>query len=46
MRAVGVPEWIAVIVQALYNGAKSKVRVNSSYSDEFEVKVGVYQVRS
>ena len=24
-------------------GAKSKVRVNGSYSDEFEVKVGVHQ---
>ena len=45
MPAVGVPEWVAVVVQALYNGAKSKVKVNSSYSDEFEVKIGVYQVR-
>ena len=25
------------------NGAKSKERVNGSYSDEFEVKVGVHQ---
>ena len=39
---VGVPEQI-VIVQAMCNGAKSKVRVNGSYSDEFEVKVGVHQ---
>ena len=36
MLVVGVPEWI-VIVQAMYNGAKSKVRKNGSYSDEFEV---------
>ena len=43
MRVVGVPEWIVVIVQAMYNTAKSKVRVNGSYSDEFEVKVGVHQ---
>ena len=42
MRVVGVPEWI-VIVQAMNKGAKSKVRVNCSYSDEFEVKVGVHQ---
>ena len=27
----------------LYNGAKSKVRVIGSYSDEFDVKVGVNQ---
>ena len=27
----------------MYNGAKSKVRVNGSYSDEFEVNVGVHQ---
>ena len=43
MPVVGVPEWIVVIVQAMYNGAKSKVRVNGSYSNEFEVKVGVHQ---
>ena len=43
MSVVGVPEWIVVIVQAMYSGAKSKVRVNGSYSDEFEVKVGVHQ---
>ena len=27
----------------MYYGAKSKVRVNGSYSDEFEDKVGVHQ---
>ena len=43
MRVLGVPEWIVVIVQAMYNDAKSKVRVNGSYSDEFEIKVGVHQ---
>ena len=42
MHVVGVPEWI-VIVQSVYNGAKDKVRVNGSYSDEFEVKVGLHQ---
>ena len=30
-------------VQAMYSGAKSKVRVNGSCSGEFEVKVGVHQ---
>ena len=43
MHVACVPEWIVVIVQAMSNGAKSKVRVNGSYSDEFEVKVGVHQ---
>ena len=43
MRFVDVPEWIVVIDQAIYNGAKSKARVDGSYSDEFEVKVGVHQ---
>ena len=43
MCVVGVPEWIAVIVQPIYNDAKSKVKVNGSYSDEFEVKIGVHQ---
>ena len=40
---VGVPERIAAIVQPMYNDAKSKVKVNGSYSDEFEVKIGVHQ---
>ena len=43
MRVVGVPEWTVLIVQAMYNGAKSNVRVNGFYSDEFEVKVGIHQ---
>ena len=43
MRVVGVPEWIVVIAQAMYNGAKSKVSGNGSYSDEVEVKVSVHQ---
>ena len=43
MHVVGVPVWIVVMVQAMYNGAKSKVRVNGSHSDEFEVQVSVHQ---
>ena len=43
MLVVSVPEWIVVIVQVMYNGAKSKVRVNGSNRDEFEVKVGKHQ---
>ena len=28
---------------SLYDGAKTRVRVGSAYSEEFEVKVGVHQ---
>ena len=42
VHVVGAPEWI-VIVQAMCSGAKSKFRVNGSYRDEFQVKVGVQQ---
>ena len=40
---VSVPEWIVIIIQAMYIDAKTEVGVNGSYSDEFEVKVGVNQ---
>ena len=41
MRKVGVEEWIVHLVQAMYNNARSRVRVGSEYSEEFEV--GVHQ---
>ena len=44
VHVIDVPEW-TVIVQAMYNGVKGKVRVNSSYSDEFEVKVDVQKAQ-
>ena len=37
MRKVGVEEWIVRLVQAMYNNARSRVRVGSEYSEEFEV---------
>ena len=40
MRKVGVEEWIVHLVQAMYNNARSRVRVGSENSDEFEVCVG------
>ena len=43
MRKVGVDEWIVRLVQAMYNNARSRVRVGSEYSEEFEVGVGVHQ---
>ena len=30
-------------VMSLYDGAKTRVRVGSAYSEEFEVKAGVHQ---
>ena len=43
MLVVSLPESIVVIVQVMYNGAKTKVRVNGSNRDDFEVKFSVYQ---
>ena len=43
MRVVGVPIRIVTTVQAMYNDAKSRIRVNGLYSDEFVVKVSVHQ---
>ena len=43
MRKVGVEEWIVRLVQAMYNNARSQVRVGCEYSEEFEVGVGVHQ---
>ena len=40
---VCIPEWLVKVVQAMYVGARSRTRVNSSFSEEFEVKVGVHQ---
>ena len=40
MRKVGVEEWTVRLVEAMYNNARSRVRVVSEYSDECEVDVG------
>ena len=39
----GLSEVIVRAVMSLYNGAKTRVMVGSAYSEEFKVKVGVYQ---
>ena len=31
------------IVQVMYRNAQSRVRINSTFSDSFHVKVGVHQ---
>ena len=43
MRKKGLSEVMVRVVMSLYDGAKTKVRVGSAYSEEFEVKVGVHQ---
>ena len=43
MRTLGIEEWIVRVTQAMYKHASSAVRVNNTYSEEFEVKVGVHQ---
>ena len=43
MRKKGLSEVIVRTVVSLYDGAKTRVRVGSAYSQEFKVKVGVHQ---
>ena len=43
MRSLGVEEWAVCAVQNMYSNARSRVRVNGQYSDEFSVRVGVHQ---
>ena len=43
MRKKGPSEVMVRAVMSLYDGAKTRVRVGSAYSEEFEVKVGVHQ---
>ena len=39
----GLSEVMVRAVLSLYDGAKTRVRVGSAYSEKFEIKVGVYQ---
>ena len=43
MRKKRLSEVMVREVMSLYDGAKTRVRVGSAYSEEFEVKVGVHQ---
>ena len=43
MRKKGLSEVIVRAVMSLYDGAKTRVRVGSAYSEEFEIKAGVHQ---
>ena len=43
MRKRGIPKAMVRAVMSLYEGAKTRVRVELELSEEFEVKVGVHQ---
>ena len=43
MRKLGVEEWAIRVVQGMCKDAKSRVRINGKYSEDFNVNVGVHQ---
>ena len=43
LRKKGIPEVLVRSVMSLYEGAKTRVRVDSELSEEFEVKVEMLQ---
>lgn len=43
LRSLGVEEWAIRVIQSMYANARSRVRVNGQYSEEFGVSVGVHQ---
>ena len=43
LRSLGVEEWAVRVIQGMYANARSRVRVNGLYSEEFNVGVGVHQ---
>jgi hypothetical protein len=43
LRQLGVDKWIIHVIKAMYEGAKTTVKVQSGESREFKVKVGVHQ---
>ena len=43
MRKKGIPEALVVSVMSLCKGARTKVKVGTHFSEEFEVNAGVHQ---
>ena len=43
MQKLGINVWLVCLVQSMYKDVRSRVRVGSGYSEEFDVKVGVHQ---
>ena len=43
LRVLLVDEWIVKVIQSMYDGTKTAVKLDEDESDEFEVMVGVHQ---
>ena len=43
LRKMGVPEWLVVIIAAMYRNGKTAVKTGFGVGEMFEVKVGVHQ---
>ena len=43
LRKFGVDEWIASVIQSMYENATTAVKVNGRLSKSFTVRVGVHQ---
>jgi hypothetical protein len=43
LRTVGVEEWLVKVIQAMYEGVTTAVKVAVGESEAFPVKVGVHQ---
>lgn len=43
MNKIGVVEWVIYAVQAFNENAKSKVRLNGKFIEDFSIKDGVHQ---
>ena len=43
MKKKGIPEVLVRSVRSLYEGAKTRVRMDYELFEEFKVKVGMYQ---
>jgi hypothetical protein len=43
LRKMGVEEWLVKVIQAMYDGATTAVRLETGESGEFPVRVGVHQ---
>src|SRR4029077_17641644 len=43
LRTLGACEWLIKVVQSMYDGVTTSVRVEGNVSEEFEVGVGVHQ---
>ena len=43
LRKLGVDEWLIETAMAMYMGSNSRIRINNTLSEKFNVKVGVHQ---